>query len=72
MLHTISPLAYLSPAHLHDQGKCPECGQRKQLQEGVVGFLHYQDNGGIAHALVWVCSPLCILNFENSRYMGHC
>lgn len=74
MLHSISPAAFIAPEILHTEGTCPNCTTQKLICEGVVGNLHYyrKTDNAIVQALVWVCSPMCILAFEAKQYMGRC
>jgi hypothetical protein len=70
VLHTIAPQAFIAPEMLHTEGRCPECGTQRLMRDGVVGLLHYRHDNEIKQSLIWVCTPLCILGFENSQFMG--
>lgn len=70
MLHSIAPQTFIAPDMLHTEGRCPECGTVREMKDGAIGLLHYRAQDEIKQTLIWTCSPLCILGFEHSSFMG--
>lgn len=70
MLHTTAPADYIPAERLAEPCRCPECNAPTILAVGVLHLGHYAVNGEVREGLIWTCSDLCFLKFENSRFMG--
>ena len=80
MLDALNPAHFVDPKVLENEFQCSECGCVKKMKEGVTCILHVTapkgsdpeavDPQGNRLQVVWLCSPTCILGFENIFYMG--
>jgi hypothetical protein len=70
MLHTSAPANYIAAEKLAEPAICPECQASTILAIGRIHLGHYTANGELKEGLVWTCSDLCYLAFENSQFMG--
>jgi hypothetical protein len=71
MLHTSSPLDYISAEKLVEPAKCPDCGAQSILAAGVLHLGHFNFNGELREGLIWTCSHKCFLSWEHPQFMGH-
>lgn len=72
MLHSINPADFVSVQILNTQWTCPDCGNPFVFGNGVVAVCHYRSttNGHLGVGLMNFCSKECLLDFENSSFMG--
>ena len=72
MLHSASPITYVSAEQLAQAAVCPHCGAKTTLLGGVIHLGHYKCQGEIREGLIWTCSAKCFLSWEHHSFMAKC
>ncbi len=77
MLHSLKPTSYAEGERLAGACNCPNCQESFVFANGHVMLVHYRmpDKSGtpqLMEGLAAFCSLKCILDFENSQFMGKC
>jgi hypothetical protein len=72
MLHCSKPSDFGLPSEvLAKNADCPECGTSVPFGAGRLHIGHYFDpKQQLCAGIVWTCSDLCYLSFENPQFMG--